>query len=126
MVLTIIYGSQNREVTKFTRWIPNTGAKTTVLDISMGSTWLPAPSDTLMFNSIVTGHKGGLAGLAIHPNFMDGTGKNDYVYISYVHRDLGGSSPTGLLYRNKLVRFKYNSGTGKLEQPALYAIIYRK
>jgi hypothetical protein len=58
MVLTIIYGSQNREVTKFTRWIPNTGAKTTVLDISMGSTWLPAPSDTLMFNSIVTGHKG--------------------------------------------------------------------
>jgi hypothetical protein len=36
---------------------PNTGAKTTVLDISMGSTWLPAPSDTLMFNSIVTGHR---------------------------------------------------------------------
>jgi hypothetical protein len=50
---------------------------------------------------------------------MDGTGNNDYVYISYVHRDLGGSSPTGLLYRNKLVRFKYNSGTGKLEQPAI-------
>jgi len=98
---------------------PNTGAKTTVLDISMGSTWLPAPSDTLdvQFNS--NWPQGGLAGLAIHPNFMDGTGNNDYVYISYVHRDLGGSSPTGLFYRNKLVRFKYNSGTGKLEQPAI-------
>jgi hypothetical protein len=32
---------------------PNTGAKTTVLDISMGSTWLPSPADTLnvQFNS---------------------------------------------------------------------------
>jgi PQQ-dependent dehydrogenase (s-GDH family) len=98
---------------------PNTGAKTTVLDISMGSTWLPSPADTLnvQFNS--NWPQGGLAGLAIHPNFLDGTGNNDYVYISYVHRNLGGSSPTGLLFRNKLVRFKYNSGTGKLESPAI-------
>ena len=98
---------------------PNTGAKTTVLDISMGSTWLPAPSDTLdvQFNS--NWPQGGLAGLAIHPNFMDGTGTHDYVYISYVHRSLGGSSPTGIYYRNKLVRFTYNSGTGKLESPVV-------
>jgi trimeric autotransporter adhesin len=98
---------------------PNTGAKTTVLDISMGSTWLPSPDDSLnvQFNS--NWPQGGLAGLAIHPNFLDGTGNNDYVYISYVHRNLGGSSPTGLLFRNKLVRFKYNSGTGKLESPAI-------
>jgi PQQ-dependent dehydrogenase (s-GDH family) len=98
---------------------PNTGAKTTVLDISMGSTWLPAPSDSLnvQFNS--NWPQGGLAGLALHPNFMDGTGTHDYVYISYVHRDLGGSSPTGLLYRNKLVRFTYNSGTNRLESPAV-------
>ena len=98
---------------------PNTGAKTTVLDISMGSTWLPSPSDSLnvQFNS--NWPQGGLAGLAIHPNFMDGTGTHDYVYISYVHSNLGGSSPTGLIYRNKLVRFTYNPGTGRLESPAV-------
>jgi glucose/arabinose dehydrogenase len=98
---------------------PNTGTKTTVLDISLGSTWLPSPSDSLnvQFNS--GWPQGGLAGLAIHPNFLDGTGLHDYVYISYVHRNLGGSSPTGLIFRNKLVRFKYNSGTGKLETPAV-------
>src|SRR4030095_6487837 len=38
---------------KVYRMDPNTGAKTTVLDISMGSTWLPAPYDSLnvQFNS---------------------------------------------------------------------------
>ena len=98
---------------------PNTGAKTTVLDISMGSTWLPSPSDSLnvQFNS--GWPQGGLAGLALHPSFLDGTGNNDYVYISYVHRNLGGSSPTGLYFRNKLVRFTYNSGTNRLESPVV-------
>jgi PQQ-dependent dehydrogenase (s-GDH family) len=98
---------------------PNTGAKTTVLDISMGSTWLPSPSDSLnvQFNS--NWPQGGLAGLALHPNFLDGTGNNDYVYISYVHRSLGGSSPTGIYYRNKLVRFTYNSGSNRLESPVV-------
>jgi hypothetical protein len=104
---------------KVYRMDPNTGTKTTVLDISMGSTWLPAPSDSLnvQFNS--NWPQGGLAGLAIHPNFLDGTGLHDYVYISYVHRNLGGVSPTGLFFRNKLVRFKYNTGTGKLELPVV-------
>ena len=98
---------------------PNTGTKTTVLDISLGSTWLPSPSDSLnvQFNS--GWPQGGLAGLAIHPDFLDGTGLHDYVYISYVHRNLGGSSPTGMFFRNKLVRFKYNSGTGRLESPSV-------
>lgn len=102
---------------KVHRMDPNTGAKATVLDISMGSSWLPSPADSLnvQFNS--GWPQGGLAGLAIHPNFLDGTGTNDYVYISYVHRNLGGSSPTGLLFRNKLVRFTYNSGTNRLESP---------
>jgi len=104
---------------KVYRMDPNTGAKTTVLDISMGSTWLPSPSDSLnvQFNS--NWPQGGLAGLAIHPNFLDGTGLNDFVYISYVHRNLGGSSPTGLFFRNKLVRFTFNSGTGRLEAPVV-------
>ena len=104
---------------KVHRMDPNTGAKTIVLDISMGSTWLPAPSDSLnvQFNS--GWPQGGFAGLALHPNFMDGSGLNDYVYVSYVHRNLGGSSPTGFFFRNKLVRFTYNSGTNRLESPAV-------
>jgi len=102
---------------KVYRMDPSTGTKTTVLDISMGSTWLPSPLDSLnvQFNS--NWPQGGLAGLAIHPNFLDGSGLYDFVYISYVHRNLGGSSPTGLYFRNKLVRFAYNSGTGRLESP---------
>jgi glucose/arabinose dehydrogenase len=99
---------------------PNTGAKTTVLDLSTGSTWLPSPSDTLNAVNMASWSswpQGGLAGLAIHPKFLDGSGLYDYVYVSYVHRLLGGSSPTGIFFRNKLVRFTYNTGTNKLESP---------
>lgn len=107
---------------KVYRMDPVTGTKTTVLDLSQGSTWLPSPADSLnvQFSSSQSPWpQGGLAGLAIHPNFLDGTGTNDYVYVSYVHRYLGGSSPTGRFFRNKLVRFTYNSGTGRLESPAV-------
>lgn len=100
---------------------PVTGVKTTVLDISSGSTFLPSPADTLNAVSMGTWSpwpQGGLAGLALHPKFLDGSG-NDYVYVSYVHRFLGGTSPSGLFYRNKLVRFTYNSGTDKLESPVV-------
>lgn len=105
---------------KVYRMDPNTGTKTTVLDISQGSTWLPAPADSLNVQFASSQNpwpQGGLAGLALHPNFLDGTGLSDYVYISYVHRFLGGTSPTGQFFRNKLVRFTYNTGTGKLESP---------
>ena len=107
---------------KVYRMDPNTGIKTTVLDLSQGSTWLPSPADSLNVQfpgSQNPWPQGGMAGLALHPNFLDGTGLNDYVYVSYVHRSLGGSSPTGIFFRNKLVRFTYNSGTGKLESPVV-------
>jgi PQQ-dependent dehydrogenase (s-GDH family) len=106
---------------KVHRMDPTTGAKTTVLDISMGSTWLPSPQDTLNVQFSSGWPQGGLAGLAIHPLFLDGTGLHDFVYISYVHRNLGGSSPTGMFFRNKIVRFTYNSGTNRLESPAIVA-----
>ena len=107
---------------KVYRMDPNTGIKTTVLDLSQGSTWLPSPADSLdvQFSSSQNPWpQGGMAGLALHPNFLDGSGLYDYVYVSYVHRSLGGSSPNGQYFRNKLVRFTYNSGTGKLESPAV-------
>ena len=104
---------------------PNTGAKTTVLDLSSGSTWLPSPSDSLNAQSTSTWTgsigwpQGGFSGLALHPKFLDGSGTADYVYVSYVHRYVSGSSPTGIFFRNKLVRFTYNTGTGKLGSPVV-------
>jgi glucose/arabinose dehydrogenase len=113
---------------KVYRMDPNTGAKTTVLDLNTGSTWLPSPADSLNavnltstsnWNSSANAWpQGGLAGLAIHPQFLDGTGLHDYVYVSYVHRYLStASGSAGIFFRNKIVRFTYNSGTGKLGSP---------
>jgi trimeric autotransporter adhesin len=62
--------------------------------------------------------QGGFAGLALHPRFGDGSGR-DYVFITYVHRYLGGTSPNGIFYRNKLVRFTYSSASGKLQSPVV-------
>jgi PQQ-dependent dehydrogenase (s-GDH family) len=108
---------------KVYRMNPNTGIKTTVLDISQGSTSLSAwGADSLTVQFPASQNpwpQGGLAGLALHPNFLDGTGTHDYVYVSYVHRFLGGVSPTGQFFRNKLVRFTYNSLTDKLESPVV-------
>ncbi|MGZ3949046.1 MAG: PQQ-dependent sugar dehydrogenase, partial [Flavisolibacter sp.] len=116
---------------KVYRMDPSTGAKTTILDLNSNSTDLSAwGADSLVaqnltsttnWNSTVNNWpQGGLAGLAIHPRFGDGSG-HDWVYISYVHRYLYTSSTTdgGIYFRNKIVRFTYNSGTGKLGSPAV-------
>jgi trimeric autotransporter adhesin len=108
---------------KVYRMDPNTGSKTTVLDVSQGSTWLTSPADSLNVQFLSTQNpwpQGGLAGLAIHPQFLDGTGLHDYVYVSYVHRYLyTAANSAGIFFRNKIVRFTYNSGTGKLGSPAV-------
>lgn len=90
-----------------------TGIRDTVLDISQGSTFLPAPDQT--FNCQFangSGAQGGLAGLAIHPLFLDATTPKNYVYISYIH-----SQTNANVFTNRVVRFTYNTGTGKLESP---------
>ena len=98
---------------------PTTGAKTTILDISSGSTFLPVADRT--FNCQFangTGAQGGLAGLALHPNFLDGTAsENNSVYISYIYSSNGGASPTGVFFTNRLVKFNYNKTSGLLESP---------
>jgi len=115
---------------KVYRMNPSTGSKTTVLDLNSASTdlsaWgadsLRAVNLTSQTNWNATANnwpQGGLAGLAIHPNFGDGSG-HDFVYISYVHRYLStASGSAGIFFRNKIVRFTYNSGTGKLGSPAV-------
>ena len=102
------------------RMDPVTGSKTTILDISQGSTFFSSPADqafNAQFNIGTNNPQGGFAGLALHPKFMDAITPMNYVYISYVHTFIGGSSPTGIFYTNRLVRFTYNTGTGKLESP---------
>ena len=98
---------------------PTTGVKTTVLDISQNSTFLPSADRT--FNCQFangTGAQGGLAGLALHPNFLDGTGsENNSVYISYIYSSNGGTAPTGVFFTNRLVKFIYNKVSGLLESP---------
>jgi glucose/arabinose dehydrogenase len=95
------------------RYNPTTGVRDTVLNISQGSTFLPVPDQTFncQFNN-GTGAQGGLAGLAIHPLFLDATTPVNYVYISYIH-----SQTNANVFTNRVVRFTYNTGTGKLESP---------
>ena len=103
------------------RMDPNTGTKTTILDISNGSS--PSeltPAEHTAFNVQFTGSQnpwpqGGFAGLAIHPQFNSG---KPYVYISYVRTyTAGGSNGPGYFFTNSVVRFTYNTSTGKLESP---------
>lgn len=115
---------------KVYRMDPSTGSKTTVLDLNSASTDLTAwgadslravnlTSQSYWNTSANNWPQGGLAGLAIHPEFGLGTG-HDYVYISYVHRYLStAANSAGIFFRNKIVRFTYNSGTGKLGSPAV-------
>ncbi len=118
---------------------PNTGVKTTVLDLSSGSTWLStngASVDADTLAAITTNlwnggwpsgsatnpnwPQGGFAGMALHPQFLDGSGTKDYVYVTYVHRYLnGGGTSTGVRFRNKLVRFTYNAGTQAFSSPVV-------
>lgn len=106
---------------------PSTGTKTTVLDISYNSTSSElTTAEHTAFNVQFSNSgnvagcscwpQGGLAGLAIHPQFTSG---KPYVYISYVRKFDSVSSKTngGVYFRNSLVRFTYNSSTGKLESP---------
>jgi trimeric autotransporter adhesin len=105
------------------------GGKRIVLDLSSASTQFGASgtgaADTLYaqntstwINTYPGWPQGGFAGLALHPQFGKGAGK-DYVYVTYVWKFISGTNPDGVIYQNKLVRFTYNSGTAKLQSPAV-------
>lgn len=107
---------------KVYRMDPSTGAKTTVLDISQNASGYLTGTEHTNFNVQFASTQnpwpqGGMAGLVLHPNFMHPTTPENYVYVSYVRTYNGGSSPTGIFFTNRLVRFTYNTGTNKLESP---------
>ena len=116
----IIYGPDNNlwitesKGYKVYRMNPTTGVKTMVLDISQGSTFF-ATAPEQAFNCQFAngaGAQGGLAGMALHPNFLDGTGaENNTVYISYIR------SGSGSFFTNRLAKFTFNKVTNKFESP---------
>jgi trimeric autotransporter adhesin len=115
---------------KVIRMNPTTGTQTTVLDIAPGATGYLAPAEHTNYNRVaftnttVPWPQGGMMGLALHPDFMHPTTPKKYVYIGYVRTQdsirvapLPAGSVLGQYYTNFLVRFTYNTGTGKLENP---------
>ncbi len=102
---------------------PNGGTKRTILDISLKSTWLgttPASDSVYNLQFIFSNFnpQGGLAGLAIHPDFSNITTPKKYVYISYIRSYVStAASNGGVFFRNSLVRFTYNTTTGRLGNP---------
>jgi trimeric autotransporter adhesin len=104
------------------------GGKRVVLDLSSASTWfgtsgtgadtLYAQNTSTWINTYPAWPQGGFAGLALHPQFGLGAGK-DFVYVTYVWKYISGNNPDGVIYRNKLVRFTYNNSTARLESPAV-------
>jgi trimeric autotransporter adhesin len=98
---------------------PVTGVRDTVLDISNGSTFFSAPDNAfnIQFNFTSFNPQGGLAGLAIHPQFLAATSPKNFVYVSYIRSGPTGSSPSGIFYVNRVVRFTYNPTTRRLESP---------
>jgi glucose/arabinose dehydrogenase len=92
---------------------PVNGARETVLDVSQGSKFLPVADQTFncQFNN-GNGAQGGFAGMVLHPKFLDATDPKNYVYVAYVH-----SQASSTMFTNRVVRFEYNTTTGKLELP---------
>jgi len=102
---------------------PNGGTKRTVLDISQKSTWLGnTPTSDSVFNLQFvfspSNPQGGLAGLAIHPDYNNIVTPKKYVYVSYIRSYVStGSGNSGVFYKNSIVRFTFNTTTGKLGSP---------
>lgn len=100
----------------------NPGAKRVILDISQKSTWLgTTPASDSVFNLQFvfspSNPQGGLAGLAIHPDY-NATVPKKYVYISYIRSFISNANDnTGVFYRNRIVRFTYDPLNGKLGNP---------
>ena len=104
---------------KVYRMDPNTGTKTTVLDLGNTSGFTPASFRRTFAISQNPWPQGGMAGLAIHPDFMNTVTPKKYVYVSYV-RQFDSTSVIangGVFFTNWIVRFTYNTSNGQLENP---------
>ncbi len=112
--------SKNYKVYKMS---PNGGNPRMILNIGKGATFLPSADQVfdLQFNytsSPANTPQGGLAGLALHPKFVDPVDPQRYVFISYIYKYVStGSGNSGVFFKNAIVRFKYEITTGLLDSP---------
>ncbi len=121
----ITYGPDNylwitdAKAYKVYRMDPGTGTKTMILDLSETSSFTPAAFLRTFTGTQNPWPQGGLAGLAIHPDFMNATAPKKYIYLSYVHKYDSASATAngGYFFKNRIVRFSYNTSTGLLENP---------
>jgi PQQ-dependent dehydrogenase (s-GDH family) len=107
---------------KVYRMDPNTGERTTVLDLTQTSTFLPTAQRTsfnAQFDINVNGAQGGMAGFALHPKFLHPTSPENYAYVAYIRHYNGGSSPTGIFFKNSIVQFQYDIATQKFVNPIM-------
>jgi PQQ-dependent dehydrogenase (s-GDH family) len=110
---------------KILRMDPSNGTQTTVLDISPTASGYLSSTEHTNYNRLawtnspsIPWPQGGLMGLALHPDFMDPVTPKKFVYIGYVRSQ--GSVPTnntGQYYTNFIVRYTYNTVSGKLDSP---------
>jgi PQQ-dependent dehydrogenase (s-GDH family) len=110
---------------KVIRMDPSTGTQTTVLDISPTASGYLTSTEHTNYNrlswtttSSIPWPQGGLMGLALHPDFMDPVTPKKYVYVGYVRsQGLVPTNNTGQYYTNFIVRYTYNTTSGKLDSP---------
>lgn len=98
---------------------PVSGVKRLILDLSNTSSFTPSIFKRTFAASQNPWPQGGLAGMALHPDFNNTTTPKKYVYIAYVRNYDSASATTngGYFFKNSIVRFTYNTASGQLESP---------
>ncbi len=119
----IIYGPDNflwiTEASGYRvyRMNPVTGERTTILELFPGATGYLTAQEHTDYNRASSGFgQGGLAGMVLHPDWA--TKKWVYLSYIYIHNSTAANS-FGVFYTNRIVRFTYNPGTNKLENPVM-------
>lgn len=101
---------------------PVNGNWRTILDLSNSGGFSPSAYKRTFGSGQNPWPQGGMMGLAIHPEFMTDPTKK-FVYIAYVHNYVGndvtynGEFVNGHLFITWLVRFTFNTASGRLDNP---------
>jgi len=97
---------------KILRINPENSNKQTILDVSHDKNF--GKDDDMPWP------QGGLMGMALHPQLLDGM---PYIYVAYVHEYLGSYGENdpiyqqGIFFKTKLVRYRYDTKTHTMTDP---------
>ena len=98
---------------------PAGGTKRQIIDLSNTGSFSPSSFRRVFGSGQSPWPQGGLAGMAIHPDFMNTTTPKKYVYISYVRTadSVSVLAGGGYFFTSRVVRFTFNTVSGQLESP---------